>query len=193
MNRYTIRQIRPDEYRAIRKLDRDAFQYNERGSDGDFHDAFADAVRRSPHHIPELDLVAVAGDGSAHLGHAVFARLPMGDAGEHVVWLASLAVLRGERDDHAAKSYEYQRKGIGTALVMRGLEIAKSLGYAACMTCGNPRVYRDKMGFRGMGELGIARDESVTEPEGAVHGMELAPGGFGKTNRTLSFAHYDFL
>jgi len=31
------------------------------------------------------------------------------------------------KDNHAEKRYEYQRKGIGTAIVKHGLEIAKSL------------------------------------------------------------------
>jgi len=37
-------------------------------------------------------------------------------------------VRHGEKDNHAEKRYEYQRKGIGTAIVKHGLEIAKSLG-----------------------------------------------------------------
>jgi len=124
-----IKQIHPDEYGIIRKLDREAFQYNERGSNGDLHEVFTDNIRRSPYYIPELDLVAVMDDGFTYLGHAVFSALPMGDNGEHIVWLSSLAVRHGEKDSHAEKIYEYQRKGIGRKLVRRGLEIAKSWIY----------------------------------------------------------------
>jgi predicted N-acetyltransferase YhbS/thiamine kinase-like enzyme len=192
MNQYKIRQIRPDEYSIIRKLDRDAFEYNERESDGDFHEVFADNIRRSPYYIPELDLVAVADDALTYLGHAIFSKLPMGDNGEHIVWLHSLAVRHGEGDNHAVKSYEYQRKGIGTALTMRGLEIAKTLGYTGCMTCGHPDVYRKKMGFSDYRELGINKDKSVDEPDGALHAIELVPGGFDKTNKLFSENYYDF-
>jgi predicted N-acetyltransferase YhbS len=150
MKNYKIKQIEPGEYSIIRQLDRDAFEFNERGSDGDFHEVFTDNIRRSPYYIPELELVAVTEDGADYLGHAVFSRLPLGDSGEHIVWLHSLAVRHGKNDSHSQKTYEYQRKGIGTALVMRGLEIAKTLGYTGCMTCGHPDVYQKKMMAQGI-------------------------------------------
>ncbi len=192
MNNFKIKQIQKDEYGIIRKLDRDAFQYNERNSDGDFHEVFADNIRRSPYYIPELDLVAVTNDDLTYLGHAIFSALPMGDNGEHIIWLNSLAVRHGENDNHAEKIYAYQRKGIGTALVMCGLEIAKSLGYTGCMTCGHPAVYQKKMGFPDCRELGIGRDESVDDPEGCVFAIELVSGGFEKTSKLISYAYYDF-
>lgn len=192
MNNYKIKQIHIEEYGIIRRLDREAFQNNERDSDGDFHEILADNIRRSPYYIPELDLVAVTDDDLTYLGHVIFSALPMGDNGEHIIWINSLAVRHGENDSHAEKVYEYQRKGIGTALVMRGLEIAKALGYTGCMTCGNPAVYIKKMGFLDCRELGIGRDESVDDPEGCVFAIELVPSGFEKTNKLLSYAYYDF-
>ncbi len=191
MSHYKIKQIHKDEYSIIRKLDRDAFQHNERNSDGDLHESFADNIRRSPYYIPELDLVAVSDDGFTYLGHAVFSVLPMGENGEHIVWLNSLAVRYVENDNQAENSFEYQRKGIGTAMVINGIEIAKSLGYTGCMTCGNPTVYK-KMGFLDCRELGIGRDDSVDDPEGCVFALELVPGGFDLTNKLLSYAYYDF-
>ncbi len=74
MSHYKIKQIHSDEYGIIRKLDRDAFEFNDRDSDGDFHEVFADNIRRSPYYIPELDLVAVTDDGLSYLGHAIFFR-----------------------------------------------------------------------------------------------------------------------
>ena len=191
MNIYKIKQINPDEYGVIRKLDREAFGYGKFDGSGDFHEVFADNVRRSPYYIPELDLAAVSNDG-IYLGHAIFSALPMGDKGEHIIWLNSLAVKRGENDSHTEKSYEYQRKGIGTALVMHGLKIAKSLGYTGCMTCGHPDVYQKKMGFLDCRVLGINLDESVKDPEGCVHAVELVPGGFDKTNKIISYKYYNF-
>ncbi len=105
MNHYIIKQIQKDEYGIIRKLDRDAFQYNERNSDSDFHEVFADNIRRSPYYIPELDLVAVTENNFTYLGHAIFSALPMGDNGKHIIWLNSLAVRHGENDNHAEKAY----------------------------------------------------------------------------------------
>jgi predicted N-acetyltransferase YhbS len=191
MNNYLIRQIKTDEYETVRQLDSDAFRYNERGSDGEFHRIFADNIRRSPYFIPELDLVAVTNQGFI-LGHGIFSALPMGDAANHVVWLNSLAVRHGEKDNHAEKKYEYQRKGIGTAIVKHGLEVAKSLGFTACMTCGHPAVYQKKMGFKNYRELGIKKDDSVEDPDECIFAVELAPAGFDCTNRLLSYLYYDF-
>ncbi|MDF2588972.1 MAG: aminoglycoside phosphotransferase [Anaerocolumna sp.] len=192
MIHYKIKRIETNEYDIIRNLDRDAFQHNERGSDGDFHEVFADNIRRSPYYIPELDLVAVTDDDFTYLGHAIFSALPMGDNGEHIVWLNSLAVKHSEYDNHTEVAYEYQHEGIGTALVMKGLEIAISLGFTGCMTCGNPAFYQEKMGFLNYRELGITKDDSVDEPEDCVFAMELVPGGFDKTNKLLKFSYYDF-
>ena len=189
---YTIRQIKTVEYEAVRQLDRDAFGKNERGSDADLHEIFADNIRRSPYFIPELDLIAVMESGFI-LGHGIFSRLPMGDDGSHVIWLNSLAIKHGINDNHQSKTYEYQRKGIGTAIVKYGLETAKILGFTACMTCGNPAVYRIKMGFRNYRDFNITRDESVTDPDAAIHAIELKPNGFEKTNKHLTYSYYDFL
>ncbi|MCL2058582.1 MAG: GNAT family N-acetyltransferase [Oscillospiraceae bacterium] len=192
MDSYEIKQIHADEYEIVKKLDHDAFEYNERGSDGYWHEVFGDNIRRSPYYIPELELVAVMDEEPIYLGHAIFSALPMGDGGEHIVWLNSLAVKHGKSDSHADKTYEYQRKGVGTALVKRGLEIAKSLGYTGCMVEGHPDVYRRKMGFSDCRDFGIATDGSVDGPEGSIHAIELVPGGFDKTNKLLSYSYYDF-
>lgn len=189
---YRIRQIHQGDYNAVRRLDRDAFEYNECGSDGYWHEIFGDNIRRSPYYIPALELVAVTDEDSSCLGHAIFSALPMGDDGEHIIWLSCLAVKHGKTDNHTEKSYEYQRKGIGTALVMRGLEIAKSLGYTGCMVEGHPDVYRKKMGFSGCRSFGIECDSSVNDPDGCIHAIELTPGGFDKTNKLLSYSYYDF-
>ncbi|MDD4415140.1 MAG: hypothetical protein PHR14_11480 [Oscillospiraceae bacterium] len=45
MTNYKIKQIYPSEYGIIRKLDRAAFEFNERGSDGDFHEVFAEVIK----------------------------------------------------------------------------------------------------------------------------------------------------
>jgi len=126
------------------------------------------------------------------LGTVFFSALPMGDDANHVIWLSSLAVRHGEKDNHAEKRYEYQRKGIGTAIVKHGLEIAKSLGFTACMTCGNPDVYKRKMGLKNYRELGIKKDDSVEDADECIFAIELVPNGFDGTNRILSFSYYDF-
>lgn len=189
---FKIRQIMPQDYGNIRMLDRVAFGCNERGSDADFHERFADRIRKSEYYIPELELVAV-GESGLLIGHAIFTALPMGDNGEHVVWLDSLSVRHDEKDDHNTKSYQYQRKGIGTALVGHGMKLAAALGFTACMVCGNPSVYRQKMGFENYLNLGITKDETVEDPDWAIFAKELQPNGFQDTDKVLSFQMYGFM
>ena len=90
------------------------------------------------------------------------------------------------------RNRDYQRKDISTAIVKHGLEVAKSLGFTACMTCGNPAIYQRKMGFRNYRELDIKKDDSVEDADECVFAIELVPGGFDGTNRLLSFKYYDF-
>ena len=192
METYIIRQIEAFEYSIVRKLDREAFAKNERNSDGELHEIFADNVRKSPFFIKELDLVAIFSNDNI-IGHGIFSKLPMGDNGNNIIWLNSLAVKHGLKDNHSEKKYEFQRKGIGTAIVQYGLKIAKSLGYSGCMTCGHPDVYRKKMSFKNYLELGIKKDSSVDDPDGAIHAIEFVPNAFDETNKILSFLHYNFV
>ncbi|MCL2478921.1 MAG: N-acetyltransferase [Treponema sp.] len=192
MPEYTVRQIELPEYDTVRQLDRESFGNNEHGGNADFHEIFADKIRRSEFYIPELDLVAATDQGLI-LGHGIFSRLPMGDDGSRVVVLNSLAVRHGENDSHKDKTYEFQRRGIGTAIIRAGLEIAITLGFTACVVSGNPAVYRGKMGFRNYYELGIEKDRSVAEPDSTIFALELKPDGFAGTNRVLGFPDYDFL
>jgi len=121
------------------------------------------------------------------LGTVFFSALPMGDDANHVIWLSSLAVRHGEKDNHAEKRYEYQRKGIGTAIVKHGLEIAKSLGFTACMTCGNPDVYKRKMGFKEYRELGIKKDDSVEDADECILQLNLFRMGLMARTGFLAF------
>ncbi|MDR0530504.1 MAG: hypothetical protein LBG83_00330 [Oscillospiraceae bacterium] len=72
------------------------------------------------------------------------------------------------------------------------MEFAESLGYTACMTCGHPDVYRKKMGFSDYHDFGITKDESVHDPDEAVHALELVPDGFAGTNKLLIYTYYNF-
>ncbi|MDF2543397.1 MAG: GCN5-related N-acetyltransferase [Herbinix sp.] len=189
---YSIRKINTEEYKDVRILDKNSFGMNERGSNADVHEVFADNIRKSPYFISELDLVAVDEDGLI-LGHAIFSALPMGDNSNHVVWLNSLAIRHDISDNHITMQYKYQRKGIGTALVKHGLEIAKKLGYSACMCCGNPQVYQSKMGFHNYLELGLKKDNSVDDPDTCIFATELIEDGFKETNKKLSYKYYNFM
>lgn len=188
---YIIARLDEDMYSDARELDAEAFGNNERGSDPELHYRLADNLRDSPFFIPELDLAALSYDG-ALLGHAIFSRLPLPGDERRAVWLASLAVRHSDDDDIARGKFEFQRRGIGAALVKRGLQIARELDYGGCLCCGNPDIYVRKMGFSVMGDLGFTRDSNVDDPEECLFAKELAPGGFDGVERVLSYENCNF-
>lgn len=72
------------------------------------------------------------------MGHIMFTKtyitLPDGSKFE-VLLLALLAVL-----------IEHRQQGIGMALVKKGFEVAKTMGFKAVLVCGDP-VYYNRFGF----------------------------------------------
>jgi len=85
------------------------------------------------------------------------------------------------------KDMSTSERAIGTAIVKHGLEIAKSLGFTACMTCGNPDVYKRKMGLKNYRELGIKKDDSVEDADECIFAIELVPNGLMARTGFLAF------
>lgn len=97
------------------------------------------ALRESDAFIPELSLVAES-DGKI-VGHIMLTKAKVGEA--IVLALAPLSVLP-----------EYQRKGIGTALIREGHRIAAESGYGYSVVLGH-ETYYPKMGYLPADEFGI--------------------------------------
>jgi putative acetyltransferase len=68
---------------------------------------------------------------------------------------------------------EYQRKGIGSALVRAGLEECKHLGFGAVVVLGHPDYY-PRFGFAPASRFGIGCDYEV--PEDTFMIIELQSG-----------------
>lgn len=68
---------------------------------------------------------------------------------------------------------EYQRMGVGSALIHEMIVQAKTLGYGAILFFGRPEYY-PRFGFREATTWGIADAEGYNYP--AFMGMELIPG-----------------
>lgn len=132
-----IRLEQPEDYTQIRELVRDAFALAEH-SDGDEH-KLIDRIRLSSEYIPELSLVAVAGD--IVCGHIMFSRISVGHS--DAIALAPLAVR-----------HDCQRMGIGKLLVMSGHEKALRMGYSCSVVLGNPGYY-SKFGYKKASNHGI--------------------------------------
>lgn len=124
-----IRQEISTDYERVCDLVKRAFETAEH-CDGNEQDLVA-ALRKSTAFLPELSLVAEA-DGKI-VGHILFTKVTIDNSEE--LALAPLAVLP-----------EYQRQGIGSALIQKGHEIARQLGFHYSIVLGSENYY-PKMGY----------------------------------------------
>ena len=85
-----------------------------------------------------LTLSLVAEIDGCVVGHIAFSPVTISDDTKHWYGLGSLSVLP-----------EYQRKGVGKALIQEGLAQLKDLGAKGCCVVGHPDYYR-KFGFENM-------------------------------------------
>ena len=138
-----IRQETPEDYEEVYQLIKDAFASAEH-ADGNEQDLVA-ALRGSSAFIPELSLAAEK-DGRL-AGHILFTRASVG--GCTVLALAPLSVRP-----------EYQRQGIGTALVLEGHRIARKLGYPYSVVLGSEHYY-PRVGYGPAEKLGIVVPDGI--------------------------------
>jgi putative acetyltransferase len=148
---FEVREEITGDEAGIREVNRLAFG-------GDEEVRLVDRLRADGEVI--VSLVAV--DGGEVVGHALFTRLPVEGAGEVVqaAALAPVAVRPGR-----------QRQGIGSALIMRGLELCHDRGCAAVIVLGHPEYY-PRFGFTAE----LARHLSAPFSGPAFMALELSPG-----------------
>lgn len=79
-------------------------------------------------------------DGQA-AGHIAFSPATISDGAKDWYGLGPVSVLP-----------EYQKKGIGKALISEGLSLLKKLGGQGCVLVGHPDYYK-RLGFRNIPEL----------------------------------------
>lgn len=132
-----IRKEEEKDRREVYALVRRAFA-SAAHTDGTEHELVT-ALRTSEAFIPQLSLVAEV-DGNL-AGHILFTKAQAGETA--VLALAPLSVLP-----------EYQRQGVGTALIRAGHSIARSLGYGWSIVLGSPTYY-PRLGYLPADTFGI--------------------------------------
>lgn len=124
-----IRKEKKEDYEKIYNVIKTAFQTAEH-CDGNEQDLVND-LRNGDGYIPELSLVALS-EGKV-VGYIMFTKILINNNEE--IALAPLAVLP-----------EYQRQGIGIALIEKGHSIARRMGYHYSVVLGDPNYYK-KFGY----------------------------------------------
>lgn len=147
MNNVLIRPEQPGDYRTVEELTRDAFwDVYKPGCD---EHLVAHRLRSHPDFIPELDFVAL--DGERIVGNIMYSRaaIVQPDGTRFPI------VIFGPLSVHP----DYQRRGVGSALVRHSLEQAREMGFAGVALTGSPDYY-PRFGFR------PGRDFGITDAEG---------------------------
>lgn len=132
-----IRQEQSSDYAAVYQIVKTAFA-SAQESDGTEQDLVI-ALRQSEAFIPQLSLVAQQGERI--VGHILFTRVSVGE--KTALALAPLAVLP-----------DYQRQGVGQALIAEGHRIGRELGYDYAVVLGSPAYY-SKSGYCPASRFGI--------------------------------------
>lgn len=158
-----IRLEKPEDYRAVEELTREAFWGSMDHPTCDGEHLMVHKLRKLPAYIPELDFVAEA-EGKL-VGHVIYSRAKVVTAeGKEVevLDLGPISVLP-----------EYKRIGIGSALIRHSVVAAAKLGYRAIIFYGHPDYY-PRFGFRRASRFGITSDDGRSFD--ALMAMELYAG-----------------
>ena len=153
------------DYRIVEEITRSAFGYPERVERGGigcpYEHWMVNELRRRDG-IPELSLVAEADE--VPVGHIICSRAEVRNDESllPVLNMGPISVMP-----------EYQRQGVGKALICAMLERAKRLGYGAILFFGRPEYY-PQFGFSEASVFGVTDSDGYNYP--SFMGMELVPG-----------------
>lgn len=164
-----VREEEKKDYRRVEEITRLAFSYPERVERGGigcpYEHWMVNELRKRDGILP-LSLVAVdTADGKETIvGHIICSNAEVWtEKGvTQVLNMGPISVLP-----------EYQRKGVGKALIYAMIEKATALGCGAIMFFGRPEYY-PQFGFKEAAEFEVADAEGYNYP--SFMGMELIPG-----------------
>ena len=161
-----IRHETANDYLGIKKVNDLAFGQPVEG-------LMVEKLRKNPDFIEKLSIVAEVNEKV--VGHILFFSIKVKDNTlEHVTLsLAPMAVIP-----------ELQGKGIGSKLVIKGLETAKELGFRSVIVLGHMDYY-PKFGFTPASNWGIKAPFDV--PDKAFMAMELTVNGLKGISGTVIY------
>ncbi len=148
-----IRQETQGDHQEVHRLIKKAFK-STRYSDGMEQD-IVEALRKGETFVPELSLVAEV--NAQVVGYILFTNVKIGDSTQ--LTLAPLAVLP-----------EYQRQGIGRALIAEGHRIAKALGYDCVVVLGSDAYY-PQFGYIPAAQVGIQSPYDIPSKNYMVYAL----------------------
>ena len=138
-----IRSEQPSDYPGIAETIAQAFEQ-------DNEVRLVQEIRKSDRYIPNLSLVAEVND--VIIGHILFSYIDLvNDVTYKVLGLAPLAVR-----------LQFQKQGIGSALVREGLTRASAMGETIAIVLGHPHFY-NRFGFKPSIQYGIESPFQVPE------------------------------
>ena len=150
-----IRKETSDDSEAIKELNNQAFCQKQEGE-------LIENLRKKSEFVTELSLVAI--HENRIIGHILY--FPI--------------TIKTEKKVHSTLSLEpmavmpdYQKKGVGGALIKAGLEKAKELGFISVVVLGHPEYY-PRFGFRKASKWKIKEPFGV--PDEVMMAIELQEG-----------------
>lgn len=165
-----IRQFRESDKDEVYNLIRTAFE-TAKVRDGDEQD-FAVGLRTRSTYIPELEFIGeIDNKPVAHIMLTKTSIIQPDNKKVQILLLAPLSVL-----------LEYRSKGIGAAMVSKGFDQARKLGYKAIILCGDPTYY-ERLGFRSISAFEFRNGTSI--PNQFVLVYELVPDALKNVGGTI--------
>ncbi|MDD6815304.1 MAG: N-acetyltransferase [Firmicutes bacterium] len=160
-----VREERPEDYRRVEEITKAAFSYPgriEQGGIGCPYEHWMVHELRERDGILPLSLVAVVDD--TIVGHIICSHAAVKTKEKRIPVLnfGPLSVLP-----------EYQRKGVGGALLKAMMKRAKEMGFGAILFFGSPEYY-PQFGFVEAAEFGVTDCNGANYP--AFMAIELQPG-----------------
>ncbi|MFC1630013.1 GNAT family N-acetyltransferase [Patescibacteria group bacterium] len=166
-----IRSENPEDYNTIYEINKQAFN-------DEIEAKLINIIRHSSNFIPNLSLVALK--DNKIVGHILFsqARIKNKETERPILILAPIAVLP-----------EFQKQGIGSLLVKRGLEVSQSLNYDIVALIGYPEFF-SFFGFVSAKSNGLEVSLNTAIPDEAFMVYELKKDILSGVKGVVEFPSY---